>query len=467
MPPSLALSLWFLLLVALLYFDPAKERGTSLALWLPSIWMFILGSRLPSQWLGGISTSPPPELIQEGNPLDRNIGIVLILLAIAVLAFRSFPWGSLFARNLALAGLLAYALLSVVWSDFPFVAFKRWFRDLGSYLMMLIVLSDARPFEAVRTLFRRVCYLLIPLSIVFIKYFPDIGKSWDIWTGIAEYSGVATSKNMLGVVCVISGLFFFWDTAERWHSRKEQRTRRIIMVNIAFLAMTLHLLSLANSATSRICLAMGWLVIVAARSKAFKRHPDFLKIAIPAIFVLYLVLAFGFNFNARMASAFGRNPTLTDRTMIWSILLSMHTDPLFGTGYESFWLGHRLMTIRELYGGINEAHDGYLSIYLNLGLVGLSLLVVFLIASYRVIWRRQGPFSSLSSFTLAVWTILLFYNVTESAFGGGLLWLALLPGALNLGGGANERSEDVATVNYVSAVEGSAAFSKETTGLSG
>ena len=87
MPPILALSIWIFLLGALLYFDPAKDGKISPALWLPVVWMFILGSRLPSQWLGlGFSV----EFSQEGNPLDRSIDLVLIVLAIAVLVSRSF-----------------------------------------------------------------------------------------------------------------------------------------------------------------------------------------------------------------------------------------------------------------------------------------------------------------------------------------------------------------------------------------
>ena len=66
---------------------------------------------------------------------------------------------------------LLFALLSVLWSDFPLVALKRWFRDLGNYLVILVVLSDPRPLEAVRALLRRLCYLLIPLSILLVKYY--------------------------------------------------------------------------------------------------------------------------------------------------------------------------------------------------------------------------------------------------------------------------------------------------------
>ena len=114
--------------------------------------------------------------------------------------------------------------------------------------------------------------------------------------------------------------------------------------------MTLWLLNLASSATSRVCLVIGCIVIIAARSEWAKRHPGFLKALIPATFCLYMILAFGFGFNGEFAGAVGRDPTLTDRTKIWSLVLSMHTNPLIGTGYESFWLGSRLQIIWQVLG---------------------------------------------------------------------------------------------------------------------
>src|SRR6266571_4965257 len=227
MPPFLALASWFVLLLALLRFDPAKEKGTSLALSLSAIWLVIAGSRLPSQWLAGRLDAGGG--FEEGSPLDRTIFSILILVAIIILASRSFRWDAFFARNFFLMAFVSFALVSVLWSDFPFVAFKRWFRDLGNYLVVLVVLSDPRPLEAVHTLVRRLCSLLIPLSIVLIKYFPTIGRYYSYWTGSAQYMGATTSKNDLGALCLISGLFFFWDTLRRWPERKEGRTKRIIM----------------------------------------------------------------------------------------------------------------------------------------------------------------------------------------------------------------------------------------------
>ena len=238
---------------------------------------------------------------------------------------------------------------------------------------------------------------------------------------------------MLGVMCLVSGLFFFWDTLTRWPERKQRRARRIILVNLAFLAMTLWLLTLAGSATSGVCLALGCLVVTATLNRTVQRHPTVLKVLIPGGICLYLMLAFGLgiDINAGLAGAVGRDPTLTGRTNIWKAVLSMHTNPLVGTGYESFWLGPRLKDVWAQTGsGINEAHDGYLEVYLNQGLVGIFLLGGFLTSSYRSITRGLSAFSSLGSLTLALWTILPFYNISESAFKGQLLWVIFLLGAI-------------------------------------
>ena len=205
--------------------------------------------------------------------------------------------------------------------------------------MILVILSDRRPLEAVRTVLRRLSYLLVPLSVVLTKYYPWIGKQFDQWSGENFFVGVATSKNMLGALCLVSGLFFFWDTLTRWSERKERRTRRIILVNLAFMGMTLWLLHLASSATSSVCLLMGCIVIWVTRTKAFQRHPGFFKTLIFSSFPAYLIVAFVFGLGGALARAVGRNPTLTDRTLIWNAVFSLHTNPLIGTGYESFLVG--------------------------------------------------------------------------------------------------------------------------------
>ena len=456
MPSSAALLLWLIFVLGLLRFDPARDPRTSLALWVPVVWMFIVASRLPSQWLGGGEVQMASQALEEGNGLDRTIFAFLILVAIVVLFMRSFNWSSFVARNFFLAAFILFALTSVMWSDFPFVAFKRWFRDFGDYLVILVVISDPHPLEAIRTLFRRLCILIVPLSILLIKYFLFIGRQYEAWSGNIMFVGATTSKNMLGVACLVSGIYLFWDTVSRWPDRKERRTKHVIFVNVLLLAMTLWLLNLSNSVTSKICLALGCLIVTACRLRSIKRHPGILKTLIPVALCAYMFLQFGFGINGELAGMVGRNANLTGRTDLWKVVLSMHTNPLLGTGYESFWLGPRLALVWQKFGayGINEAHNGYLEVYINLGLIGVSLLAVFLISSYHGIGKALTSGFSLAPLSLALWTVLLFYNLTESAFSGSqLMWVAFLLGAIAVSHRAEERVRGVMAYGRASAPE--------------
>jgi O-antigen ligase len=316
-------------------------------------------------------------------------------------------------------------MLSFLWSDFPAIALKRWFRDLGTYLTILVALSELDPLLAVKTLLRRLFYLVIPLSIVFIKYFPDLARQYDQWTGVQMFVGITTSKNMLGVACLISGLFFFWDTLSNWSKRNQHVTKWTIRINILFFALTIYLLSMAHSATSSLCLVLGCAIVLVAQSKTVKRNPAILTASIPAFIVTYILLEFAFQIDlqSEIAAMVGRDPTLTGRTHIWEVVLSVSNNPLLGTGYETFWVGPRLIEVWSQAGMVNQAHNGYLELYLNLGLIGLFLLSGLLISSYKAICAKLNSPASLGSFALALWTILLFYNITEAAFRGQLIFV--------------------------------------------
>lgn len=449
MPPLLALAIWALVLIALLRFDAARESKMSAALWMPVLWIFILATRLPSQWLDSGGVGQSAQASEDGNGLDRAVDLAFILFGAAVLVARSFRWQSFFKRNLALTAYLGFALLSVLWSDYSFVALKRWVRDSGDVLMVLIVLSDPRPADAVRAMYRRLNYLLIPLSVLLVKYFPAIGKTYTSWSGESMWIGPTTGKNLLGLVGMLSALFFLWDFFARWPERKRRIVKRVIFVDVGLLAMSLWVLQLAHSTTCIVCCVLGSVVIAVAHTRTSQRHPTLLKVLVPSSFVLYAILAFGFNMNGELAGAVGKDPSLTDRTVIWRFVLGMHSNPLLGTGYESFWMGERLQTFwRESgEGRINEAHNGFLEVYLNLGLIGVVLIVGIILASFRRICEKLNSHAKEASLDLAFWLITLFFSVTEAGFRSGLMWVVFLLGATVAPARAKNRARDAQRVD--------------------
>jgi O-antigen ligase len=112
------------------------------------------------------------------------------------------------------------------------------------------------------------------------------------------------------------------------------------------------------------------------------------------------------------------------RMNLWSDCLAVHTNPLFGVGFESFWLGDRLHLVKEGRPWTpTEAHNGYLETYLNLGLVGLFMLFGLIVATFRKIRLDLLRNSVWGRYELGFLATIVFYNLTEATFKGlSLTW---------------------------------------------
>jgi O-antigen ligase len=139
--------------------------------------------------------------------------------------------------------------------------------------------------------------------------------------------------------------------------------------------------------------------------------------------VLGLVVVAGtvmlFGGGTNVAHALGRNPTLTGRTEIWAAVIPMAPNPFVGAGFESFWLNPRVnATLAELFPGLplNEAHNGYVEVYLELGWVGVGLISLILLDGYR---RSVGAFRRepvLGGLLITLVLCATVYSVTEAGF---------------------------------------------------
>jgi O-antigen ligase len=124
----------------------------------------------------------------------------------------------------------------------------------------------------------------------------------------------------------------------------------------------------------------------------------------------------------------GRDSSLTGRTDIWSIVLSVARNPFLGTGFESFWLGDRLQSVWNGFGlHIQEAHNGYLEVYLNGGWVGVAMLAIIIMTGYRNIIRALRENQDASCLKLGLFVAGVLYSFTEAGFRMlSPIWLAFL-----------------------------------------
>ena len=60
-------------------------------------------------------------------------------------------------------------------------------------IMALIVLTEPDPEEALKRLMKRCAYVVVPVSILWIKYYPELGRGFSPWGG-GESRGIAAGK---------------------------------------------------------------------------------------------------------------------------------------------------------------------------------------------------------------------------------------------------------------------------------
>jgi len=100
--------------------------------------------------------------------------------------------------------------------------------------------------------------------------------------------------------------------------------------------------------------------------------------------VLLIAAELEFGISGRLSESMNRGSDLTGRTELWAHCLENQFHPILGAGYDSFWLGESRARIAAFYNKWNPggSHNSYLDTYLDLGLIGLSILIGLLIATF-------------------------------------------------------------------------------------
>jgi exopolysaccharide production protein ExoQ len=443
MNPTVALLIFSIGIAGLFFLNRDSSVRTSKALWLPVMWLWIVGSRPVSAWFGvGVNTTNALDATLNGSPIDATVFAILLCIGLAVLLYRRKITSAYLALSGPIIVYFLYCLISVTWSPFPEPAFKRWTKALGDLVMVLIILTDGQPVAALRRVYSRVGFILFPLSVFMIRY-SDTGRGYDP-DGSPENVGLTTNKNTLGLVVFVISLGVLWNI--RWllsHKDEPHRGRRLL-AQCTLLGWGIALLQMAHSATAVVCFILGAGLMFAASLKIFKNRPGrVLALSLGVVLVGGIGLLFGG--GAAISESLGRGGSLSGRTGIWAASLAAVGNPVIGTGFESFWNANalkvnqslQLLGFRDLH-NLNSAHNGYLELYLDLGLVGVGLLMLILINGYRYASKAFQHDPELGSLLLACIATGTFYSVTEAGFR--ILtpsWIFLLLGVIGSAGAAH------------------------------
>lgn len=438
MPPLLALFFGTVFVIIAFRSDRKLSFVPDKELFWPTLWYLVVASHPLGFWLmhWGIPLPGGGDDPTEGSLADRLFYGVLMVIGLRILARRNFNWGSLLRNNPWLTALVAFMAVSIVWSQFPFVSFKRYIKVIGSITMAMVVLTSESPLESILTVLRRVLYIHLPMSIICTRYFRDIGVSFE-WDGTAEtWEGISTSKNTLGQISMIGVLYFFWEVRRRWADCRWKN------LHVLYLLMAVYLLKgspKAVSMTSVVVCTFSLFVFLGLQSLRARRQAarffGYAVFGMTATLVLLVVTHSVVMFEpdsifGQMITAFGRDITLTDRTYIWAGAYAAVSNPLLGVGYGGFWIG-RIANIpwnAQMSWVLGQAHSGYVDTYLQIGLVGSFFLAAVILSSVPRLLNSLDDDYDMGCFRITLFLTIIFINITESVYlrGDHHLWFILM-----------------------------------------
>jgi exopolysaccharide production protein ExoQ len=405
----------------LFYLDRDKLAGNSKALWLPVIWLWIIGSRPVSAWLyiwfgigGTLNQGLDAQL--DGSPIDSFVFTGLLVAGVAVLLRRKRLTALLLKSSAPLLLYLFYCLVSCSWSPFPDVAFKRWIKNVADLAMVLVVVTDPKPIVALRRIFSRVGLILFPASLLLVR-FTTLGYAYDPG-GAPLFTGVTTNKNSLGLITFVISLGAVWSCLDLLRADRSRKRSRQVLARVTLVAFGVAVLQEARSATSIACFIVGSALILITNISFFRRRPQRIH-ALVLTTMLLGVIALLFGGEATVAGALGRDPKLSDRTTIWEAVIPVCPNPVVGAGFESFWNGYGKYVTGNLSiyeRGLNSAHNGYIEVWLNLGWVGVGLIAMLLISGYRRAYAAFRHNAGVGSLMLAYVATDTLYGITEASF---------------------------------------------------
>jgi exopolysaccharide production protein ExoQ len=365
--------------------------------------------------LSVVSGAYLPAFARAANPAtepDMTVAHVVLVPLYAVMCGIILMKPRGFLRTSTRAGwawaLVALAITSTLWSEEPGLTLRRSVALVAPTALGVVLAQRFTRPELLRILGWSLGIAAV-LSVFVSLALPSVGISTLNEYGSA-WQGVFTNKNSLGRAMAFASttlvLVAMQSSRGRW-----------LPWSAAGLTLTLVLLS--RSASS-LLIVFGMLALIPLFRSLRLRTPAAGAVWFGAVLLGVIGLTVALANESVVFDALGRDATLTGRTTLWAVVLaSIGEQPWLGHGYNAFWQGwsgSSALVLSEVGWDTPHAHNGFLDLALDLGLLGMALLVTALTVASRAALRSART-SALASgvWPLVFLSFLLLINVTESS----------------------------------------------------
>jgi exopolysaccharide production protein ExoQ len=284
---------------------------------------------------------------------------------------------------------------------------------LGGILLMYCIATTYTLDQVLEQLFV-LGTVTISASILFALVLPQYGLD-NMGGHATAWKGIFSAKNALGDMAL-----FFLTVAVAYRAPTTMlRCLRLCQVLFCLVAI-----AFSQAATAYLLTAVYAVYFVVMKALHGFRKRDYVVIAAAMLILFCLAAAGMIVFRPDFVlTLLGKDSSLTGRTQIWAAVLhSIGQRPLFGYGYQAFWLGlegesyHVILAVSWM---LNQAQSGFLDVTVETGIAGLTLVLLIFLFAFRdalscLFRARDEARLNGVEWYLAVILLTLLYNLDES-----------------------------------------------------
>lgn len=347
---------------------------------------------------------------QEASNIQNQIFYFYLFFSTLFILIKRFNKTYSFIRaEKYLSLFILLCLGSAIWSDYSYLSIKRSFQLFVIFFVIVEVLINIEPGVLLKQL-KIVVSLYLFYNLYACRFIPlAIDPTFGTWRGIEAHKNHLAQGSLY---CLLSSVVFF----------KFDKTRLSKLYDVALMLLAVFITFKTKSSTTFLAIViivfLGFIFNIEKyfTERGFGRSLSGLMLLFVLSFIVIFII-FSSDIFASVPGYFGKDLTLSGRVPIWEYVWKDVEKKLwFGYGYQTYWLmgTQRIVLFAAAFEGfrVNEAHNGYIEIMLQLGIVGAIFFLFTLIAYIR----RMLKLNSNLNLAILILITMLTLNYTESVF---------------------------------------------------
>lgn len=323
--------------------------------------LFMLSAPFTYQ-LGEVVAYGPPDVYDAKYVFYMRFALVLV--CGSILIFSYFFLRIPFRFNPFPALLLIPFGISMTWSWDPYMTF-RGLLEFGACIGFAYVLALHLNRRQVAAVILHTLGLSLILSVIWAFVFPDVAIHSEVGDLVQDghgdlWRGIYVHKNILGGIAGLALPLYLGPGRVLVSPR---------LLWFTYLAAAALCLAKAGAGTGLAMAVTGSIFTFVLTLRGLFRLIGAVILAVAAVSFALL----GDALFAAVLDLMAKDPTLSGRTYIWDAALDLIAgSPIFGSGYPSL-INPEVIDRFQSTAGVGTAHNAYLQILIESGIVGLSL----------------------------------------------------------------------------------------------